>query len=588
MFEPDEFIFSKIAHFFKRRQKKKEDNSAHIVFLKDISPRLTILARALTGKAIQIYPAEREGGYKNNAFFLPQKIHFFNACQDNLFFYLFRVLFLSIQKELQLNWQDKLDHTTASSQKMAAAHADEVLSLLFKQFPISKHLHTKYIKLCTEQITKNNSMDSSYIYGKWMNNSDDGQVPKDLNNFSDKIKKAQNEAKTTLIAKAVEEIKSVQIDQKQLEDAVLQHQFEKVETAEEFSGNFRDMDGDDDLQDHANALEDLHMKYTVRVDDPTHSIYQAEFVENTTIAESADRDENGYFLAYDEWDDKNQAYKYNYCKVYPLTIQKTDPNYYLATIKQYRSVLMALRKMMTSLNNKYRQQRRQTQGEEFDLDAITDRFVDIYSRRTPNEKIYLSKQKIEKDLSLILLLDVSLSSDGYAANNRIIDVEKQISILFGEILNELNIDFSIDCFYSKTRNHTSYITIKGFDDSWNKSKIKLGAIQPGGYTRIGTALRHAGAMLALRQTKNKWIILLSDGKPNDYDRYEGKYGIQDVKQALRELNTKGIHSYALAIESQARYYLPQMFGQNHYQILTTPLEMLHALVKLYNKIKIQA
>lgn len=78
---------------------------------------------------------------------------------------------------------------------------------------------------------------------------------------------------------------------------------------------------------------------------------------------------------------------------------------------------------------------------------------------------------------------------------------------------------------------------------------------------------------------------MSDGKPNDYDKYEGKYGVQDVKQALYELKSKSINSYALAIEAQAKYYLPQMFGQNHYQIITTPVELLKALVKLYEKIK---
>ena len=60
-----------------------------------------------------------------------------------------------------------------------------------------------------------------------------------------------------------------------------------------------------------------------------------------------------------------------------------------------------------------------------------------------------------------------------------------------------------------------------------------------------------------------------------------------MKQALRELNSRNINSYALAIEAQAKYYLPQMFGQNHYQILTTPVELLQSLVKLYEKIKYQ-
>ena len=393
-----------------------------------------------------------------------------------------------------------------------------------------------------------------------------------MSNFSEKVKTAnQEQPKTTLKANAVEEIISVQVDEKQIEDAVLQHQFEKVETADEFGGNFRNMDGNDELDDHANALEDLNMKFTVRVDDTAHSVYQADFVENTTIAESADMDDKGHFLHYDEWDHAKRTYRENFCKVYPKTDLKTDTVYYKETISKNRSTLLGLRKMLTTVNNKYQQQRRQTQGEEFDLDAITDLFVDVDSGHTPSEKIYLSKRKKEKDLSILVLLDSSLSSDGYAAGNRVIDVEKQVSILFGEILDEFNIDFSINCFYSKTRNHSTYITMKGFDDEWNTAKFKIGAIQPQGYTRIGPALRHSGALLDKRSAKNKWVILISDGKPNDYDRYEGKYGISDIKQALRELNERQINSYALAIEAQAKYYLPQMFGQNHYQILTTPV-----------------
>jgi nitric oxide reductase NorD protein len=248
---------------------------------------------------------------------------------------------------------------------------------------------------------------------------------------------------------------------------------------------------------------------------------------------------------------------------------------------------MGLRKMLTNVNNKMQQQRRQSQGDEFDIDAITDLYIDVHSQRTPSDKIYISNRKKEKDLSILLLLDISLSSDSYADGNRVIDVEKEVSILFGEILNEFNIDFSIDSFYSKTRNFSTYLTVKDFDENWNIGKHKIGAVEPSGYTRIGAALRHAGTRLDKRKTKNKWVILISDGKPNDYDKYEGKYGINDVKQALRELNKKNINSYALAIEAQAKYYLPQMFGQNHYQILTTPVELLESLVKLYEKIKHQ-
>jgi len=589
MFEPDEYLFTKLAFYFKRRKKRKQEQHAHTVDLSDIKSRLTIFSRAITGAPIEIYEAEREGGYKNNNFFLPTRFSEFSTVEENLSFYLFRILYLSVQKNLNLNWTDQTEHELAESQEKALENSEKVLAVLLEQFPITKEIHEKFKQYYSEKPNQKEPLDYSFLYGKWMQNSPENDDLDSLHNFSDKVKTAdQDQPKTILKSKAVEEIISVQVDQKQLEDNVLQHQFEKVETAEEFGGNFKDMDGDDELDDHSNALEDLNMKYTVRVDDTAHSVYQADFIENTTISESAEAKSSDYFIAYDEWDYAKREYKADFCKVYPKNITETDVAYYKDTISKNSSTLTGLRKMLTTVNNKYQQQRRQTQGEEFDIDAITDLFVDVNSGHTPSDKIYLSKRKKEKDLSILLLLDSSLSSDGYASGNRVIDVEKQVSILFGEILNEFNIEFSIDCFYSKTRNHASYHTIKDFDEPWNIAKYKVGAIEPSGYTRIGAALRHSGAMLDKRNTKNKWVILISDGKPNDYDRYEGKYGVNDVKQALRELNQRQINSYALAIEAEAKYYLPQMFGQNHYQILTTPVELLKSLVKLYEKIKHQS
>jgi nitric oxide reductase NorD protein len=588
-FEIDEYIVGKLFRHLKKSKKIHPEITARTVTLNDIKPRLTILARALTGKPIEIFPAEREGGYKNNNFFLPIFFSKLPTKKDNLTFYLFRILYLSVQQRLNLNWTlEEKDQPLALSQQKAFETSEEILTILFEEFSIDKKFHTETKLHFIQKENGKNAPDFSWLYGKWMQNEIEKNSNTILENFSDKTKKAnENQALTTLKAKAVEEVITVEVDKKQQEDYVLLHNFEKVETAEEFNGTWRDFDGSDELEEHQEALEELNMKYTVRVDDTAHSIYQSDFVENTSISESAEIDAKGFHLTYNEWDFSKRIYKENFCKVYPKSQQKTDPNYYKKTIAKNASTLLGLRKMLTNVNNRMQQQKRQTQGDEFDIDAITDLYIDVHSKRTPSENIYISNRKKEKDLSILILLDISLSSDGYAAGNRVIDVEKEVSILFGEILNEFNIDFSIDSFYSKTRNFSTYLTVKDFDENWNIAKHKIGAIEPNGYTRIGAALRHAGARLDKRDTKNKWVILISDGKPNDYDKYEGKYGVNDVKQALRELNNRNINSYALAIEAQAKYYLPQMFGQNHYQILTTPVELLQSLVQLYEKIKHQ-
>ncbi len=586
-FDLDEILYGRVVKFLKRKRERSQASETHRVHLEEIKPRLTLLARALTGRALNIFPAEREGGCKNTNFFLPVSFAAFPELEENITFFIFRILYLSAQSELGINLKSEED-SRLETQKLSQNSAPQILERLFAEYPSAQCLHEKLVHHFQAKATQKQPVDLSWLYGKLMFEQADAEAD-ELSEIDKnvKAKEEQNKAETILKANSVEEVKSLTIDKKQQEDYVLLHNFEKVETAEEFSGSWRDFDGSDDLEEHENALEELNMKFTVRVDDPTHSVYQAEFVENTTVSESAQVNDKGFHLCYDEWDYKKSRYKPDFCKVYPKSQLKVDEHYYHKTILKNASTLNGLRKMLTNINNKMKQQRRQTDGEELDLDAITDLFVDVHAKRTPSEKVYLNKQKKEKDLSILILLDLSLSSDGFAANSRVIDVEKEVSILFGEILHEFDIDFSIDGFYSKTRNFTTYISLKEFDENWNAAKLKIGAAEPSGYTRIGAAIRHAGARMAQRPTKNKWIIVLSDGKPNDYDRYEGQHGIQDVKQALRELNQNNINSYALAIEAQARYYLPQMFGLNHYQILTNTRELLQSLVKLYERIKHQ-
>ncbi len=587
--ELDEYIYGKFVKYFRNKKKVTSDIQNRIVTLENIKSRLIILASAATGRHIEIYPAEREGGYKNNNFFLPVSFSKFETLDQNISYYFFRVLYLSIQQKLGFNWNTGDTITSEQSTKKAEEYAEKILPVLFLEYPVAERMYNEFKEKLTEQTEEKALPDYTWLYGKWMKNEKEDAGENQLRNFTDKVKIIEdNRAKTILKAKPVEEVVSVEIDKKQQEDYVLTHNFEKVETAEEFSGVWRDFDGDDELEKHQDALDELNMKYTVRSDDTSHSVYQSDFVENTTISESDYLNSEDCFITYDEWDFSKRIYKRDFCKLYPKVQKEKNIAFYDATIAANTSVLSGLRKMLTSINNKMQQQRRQIQGDEFDIDSVTDLYVDVHTGHTPSENIYISNRKKEKDISILLLLDISLSSDGYVDGNRIIDIEKQVVILFGEIINEFNIDFAIQCFYSKTRNYSTYLTIKGFEDDWNKSKYRIGSIIPSGFTRIGTALRHSGSLLDARKSKNKWVILISDGKPNDYDKYEGKYGIRDVRQALYELKQNQINSYALAIEATAKYYLPQMFGQNHYQIVSSPTDLVTSLVKLYEKIKYQS
>lgn len=582
----DEILFSRVAKMLKRKQKAATERKKSLVCLEDIQPRLTLVARAITGRPIDIFPAEAEGGFKGNSFFLPAKVYFFSTAEESMAFYFFRLLYLCVQRQLDI-CSDKEDLPLSQARSLAQDASKIVLPILFQQYPAVEKIHGIASEIICGMATKKSSPPWYLLYGKIMPRPSNEISTEELQHFdsNSRLADAITPDSTRIKAHAVEEVKSLTIDKKQQQDYVLLHNFEKVETAEEFNGVWRDFDGSDQLEDHQDALEELSMRFTVRVDDTAHSIYQADFVENTTVLESVDQDANGRFIYYDEWDEKRRAYRKDYCKVFPLNQMASNVEYYQNTIRKNHVTLNGLRKMLVNVNNRMQQQRRSLYGEDLDIDALTDRQADLMAHRSLSEHVYIAKRKKEKDLSLLLLLDLSLSSDGFVANNRVIDVERDVSILFGEILNELNIDFAIDGFCSKTRHHNAYITLKDFDEPWQVGSKKIGAAQPGGYTRIGVAVRHAGARLDTRSSRSKWLILLSDGKPNDYDRYEGRHGICDVRQAIRELTIRNMNSYALAIEAQARYYLPQMFGHNHYQILTNPTDLLKSLVRLYDRIK---
>ncbi|KAA3633130.1 MAG: VWA domain-containing protein [Bacteroidetes bacterium] len=583
--EFDQLIFKKVLNYLKRRKKGDPEILARTVYLKDLSGKLTLIARALTGDPIDIVASEREGGWKDNVFFLPEKMSAYESLDANAALYTYRIFYLSVQKMLGLNWNVENNSSLDNSRKQALNTAPEVLDAMIAEFPGLEEIHAQ-LKANLPNAEGSEEPDLSWLYGRWMVNTPGFGEPDTLNNISKKARKAsENKITTSLKAKQADEIEVIQVDKKAQEDYMLTHNFEKVETIDEFNGTWRDFDGDDNLKEEADALEEFNLSKVVRVDDPVHSVYQAEFVGNATIAESKEQEAKTYHYSYPEWDFKQRVYKPDFCKVFHKKLLKTNADYYLKTLEHNRAVLLKLKKIFARLNSDRELIRRLPDGEAIDIDSVTDMYADIASGHTPDERLYMSKRKRRKELSILFLLDLSLSSDGYAKGNRIIDVEKQVSILFGETLNENMVDFQIDGFYSKTRNNTSYITLKSFDESWNKAKMRIGAIQPSGYTRIGPALRHATTLLRKRPMRKKWLILLSDGKPNDYDRYEGKYGIQDIKQALREMSVEGISNFALAIEEQAKYYLPQMFGQNHYNILSSPVEMIDSLAKLYKRIE---
>src|SRR5690606_2602653 len=154
----------------------------------------------------------------------------------------------------------------------------------------------------------------------------------------------------------------------------------------------------------------------------------------------------------------------------------------------------------------------------------------------------------------------------------------------GEVLREAPIQVAVAAFFSNARRDCRFQLAKSFDEDWSLGYRRLFGIRPTGYTRIGPALRHAASLLRATGCKKKLLLLVSDGKPTDYDRYEGRYGIADVRQALRESTRDGIGTVALTIDSRTKSHLPRVFGEHGFRVLRHARELPAALARLHERV----
>lgn len=575
-------VFRRAWHWLLgQRDAESQDDSSAIVMLEQVRSRLTIFARLLTGEAIEILTAEAEGGWNDCFYYLPAKFELGDSSEENLNFYLFRVAYLTLQRELNLNLHTG-DYSLELSRQQAYESRAAVLERLFETYPACETIYERFLG-CLEARGVSES-EAWPIWGHWMESSQQGSGKFTSMTLNKHAAEPSSEPETLLEAPARERVEILEADREAIRKYNLQHYYEKVETIEEFQGTWRDTDGGDDLSEHAEALQEVDMRQVVRSDDPVHSVFQTEFLPGMGTPESKDRVASGYFVSYSEWDYKKKSYRPDWCRVYPAQASLQDADYVSQTLQQHRLTQRKLAQRFARIYNEHTQIKAQLSGDELDLDRLVDRAADIQAGCSPAERVYIQRRRQQRDLSILFLLDLSLSSDGYTGGQRVLDVEKQAVILFGNLLNEYGDNFQVDGFSSRTRHHCDYQTFKHFDQPWQPGAARVGAAEASGYTRIGPALRHSTALLREQRTRSRWIILLSDGKPNDYDRYEGQYGLKDVRQSIKEARQSGVQIYGLAVEAVAQHYLPLMLGHGSYRILPHAAQLPEALSDLYERL----
>jgi nitric oxide reductase NorD protein len=265
--------------------------------------------------------------------------------------------------------------------------------------------------------------------------------------------------------------------------------------------------------------------------------------------------EEGAFL-YNEWDHRRQHYRKNWCVLRELDVHPGQAAYVADTLRRYAGVAANLRRTFEALRGEDRVLKRQLNGDNVDLDALVEALADARAGREMSERVFTRQHKLERNIAVMFMVDMSGSTKGW-----INDAEREALVLLCEALEVLGDRYAIYGFSGMTRKRCELYRVKRFDEPYSELVMaRIAGIRPQDYTRMGVTIRHLSRLLGEVEARTKLLVTLSDGKPDDYDGYRGEYGIEDTRQALIEAKRDGIHAFCITIDTEARDYLPHMYG----------------------------
>ncbi|MCH8223172.1 MAG: VWA domain-containing protein [Chloroflexi bacterium] len=328
-------------------------------------------------------------------------------------------------------------------------------------------------------------------------------------------------------------------------------------------------------------------------------------------------------FVYDEWDFRGGEYKPRWCLVHEKDMAEGDTTFVQETLHSHASLVRDIhRQFERMVPETFRKIKRLEDGEDHDLDAVIEHFVERRSGIQPTEKLYWQRNKVERDVAVAFLLDMSASTaeaidetgrsdDDWGAPDdpveymvwlrsrraeglrrsykRIVDIEKEGIVLLSNALEMLGDRFGIYGFSGYGRENVEFYIIKEMDEPYTESvPRKIDRIAPLHATRMGPAIRHTTAKLRELDAKSKVLFMITDGRPQDrgYSRegVEKEYAVHDTKQALVEARRDGIVPFCLTVDKAGHDYMKTMMEDMSYEVLHDIKLLPTRLPQLYQKL----
>jgi Mg-chelatase subunit ChlD len=252
-------------------------------------------------------------------------------------------------------------------------------------------------------------------------------------------------------------------------------------------------------------------------------------------------------LAYPEWDVHRHRYRDEWCTVVESDSPKGDGEGFVMPDG------VALRRSIARLGLDLTRCRRQRQGDEIDIDAAVESWVDTLAGSPHDDDFYVESVRRRRDLSVLVLLDVSGSAGEPGISGRSVhDHQRSVAGALTTALHELGDRVGLFAFNSRGRRAVQVMRVKGFDDPLDgRVAARLGGLAPAAYTRLGAAIRHGASILEERSgTPRRLLVVLSDGFAYDHG-YEGRYGEADARRALLEARRRGVGCLCLSVGAEA-------------------------------------
>ncbi len=283
---------------------------------------------------------------------------------------------------------------------------------------------------------------------------------------------------------------------------------------------------------------------------------------------------------YPEWDHSRQKYRTNWCQLRDRPITGSSERFALDTMARHRRLLTGLRRSFEALRDEERRVRRETHGDEIDLDSFIHAYGDYVSGSEMDERLFTRVKKLERDIAAVFLIDMSASTSGWVN-----DLTREALVLLCGALEALGDRYAIYGFSGKTHRGCELYPIKTLDEPYDgDTRRRISGITPRSYTRMGVMIRHATRLLKDTEARTRLLITLSDGKPDDQDGYRGSYGIEDTRQALNEARYLGIHPYCITIDKEGMEYLPHMFGASSFAVVSDLRKLPAKVSDIYRRI----